>query len=431
MRKELKRIVSVILATCLCMLLIPNMSIKTMAATTGLTLSELREKYPHGKYWNHADNPGSDNSLNNQDGYTNIPCSQHGVIGTDKQTCNGFMPWGMQLSWQCMGYAEKLGYDATGYSPRSNSNGWYTDYSVSALDNLKAGDIVRYNNDRHSIYITGVEGDTVYFTDCNSDNHCVIRWDVVITKTALRETFSYVRVAPQAVLPGETSCGCSEEYAGIYTCNTDFYDLNIRSGHGTSYDVIGYIPKGAYVTVNSASGNGNDDWAHVTYKGISGYASMQYLKGCTGMYVYNGKWVYVTEGRYDTSYTGMARNVYGWWYIKDGNLDRTFTGMVKNAYGVWYMRKGKLDKSYTGMYIYNGKWIYVNQGRYDTSYTGMARNSYGWWYIKNGNLDRTYTGLVQNEYGWWYFKSGKLDKTYNGVIMFEGNKYMIKNGRVV
>lgn len=78
---------------------------------------------------------------------------------------------------------------------------------------------------------------------------------------------------------GETpeGCDCSEEYAGTYYCTTETADLLIRSGHGTSYSVVGYIPAGAEVTVIKASGDGEDDWAHVFYGGVSGYSSMKYL----------------------------------------------------------------------------------------------------------------------------------------------------------
>ena len=143
-------------------------------------LAALKAKFPDRKYWNHAGNPGASNSVNNQDGYTSTPCPVHGVVGTSKQTCNGFQPGDTQLSWQCMGYAEKCGYDITGYNPRNNAHGWNTSTSSSSLDSLKAGDIVRYKNNGHSIYITAVNGDTVTYTDCNSDGHCIIRWDVTI-----------------------------------------------------------------------------------------------------------------------------------------------------------------------------------------------------------------------------------------------------------
>lgn len=68
-------------------------------------------------------------------------------------------------------------------------------------------------------------------------------------------------------------CTCSSSYAGEYICATTSGPLNIRSGHGTSYASVGTIPHGATVTVTKANGT----WAHVTYNGISGYSSLQYL----------------------------------------------------------------------------------------------------------------------------------------------------------
>ena len=67
-------------------------------------------------------------------------------------------------------------------------------------------------------------------------------------------------------------CHCSASYAGDYTCTSNS-TLNIRSGHGTSCSVIGQIPSGATVYVSKADGT----WAHVSYNGVNGYVSMQYL----------------------------------------------------------------------------------------------------------------------------------------------------------
>ena len=50
--------------------------------------------------------------------------------------------------------------------------------------------------------------------------------------------------------------------------------MNIRSGHGTTYSILGSIPGGAIVTVTK----GNGEWAHITYGGVVGYASMSYLE---------------------------------------------------------------------------------------------------------------------------------------------------------
>ena len=277
MKKILKRSLCMLLTLCLLAAFLPETAVKANAASAGLSISQLRQKYPHGKYWNHAGNPGSSNAVNNQNGYTDIPCSQHGVVGTSKQTCNGFQPGNTQLSWQCMGYAEKLGYDATGYNPRNNANGWKTYTDPSALNNLKPGDIVRYKNNGHSIYVIAVNGDIVTYTDCNSDGHCKIRWDATISKATLRATFTHVRSGP-GVNPEPAPCTCSNVYAGEYVCTTASANLTIRNGHSRTSGKVGSIPSGAVVTVTHASGTGSGDWAHVIYNGVSGYASMEYLK---------------------------------------------------------------------------------------------------------------------------------------------------------
>ena len=180
------RILSVLLILILIAGCLPVLPIS--AAAKGLTLDQLMAKFPDGKYWNGGD----------PDSWTNTPCTHHGNCPYNGSCgCNSFM--GMSI--QCMGFAEKLGYDATGYNPRLNANGWYTYTSVSALNNLKPGDIVRRNG--HSMYVIGVEGETVIYGDCNSRNRsCNIRWGGVTTKSNLRNYFEHVRSAPFPLVSG-------------------------------------------------------------------------------------------------------------------------------------------------------------------------------------------------------------------------------------
>lgn len=63
----------------------------------------------------------------------------------------------------------------------------------------------------------------------------------------------------------------SESYAGSYTVKAT--SLNVRSAPSTSASKVGSIPNGATVKVTS----GNGSWAAVSYNGISGYCSMDYL----------------------------------------------------------------------------------------------------------------------------------------------------------
>ena len=157
----------------------------------------LRDKFPHGKYWNHSPIQGNTayNGQNNQDGWTSTPCPRHGNCGTNSQTCNGYAPDGVENSWQCMGYAYKCGYDVTGFDPRTSSMWKFTENSDD-LKNLKAGDIIRYKNGGHSIYVIDVKENVVTYTDCNSDGHCMICWDSKIDKSDIKKSFSYIVVSP-------------------------------------------------------------------------------------------------------------------------------------------------------------------------------------------------------------------------------------------
>ena len=157
-------------------------------------LNALRSKFPDGKYWNHMPHKGTGKAYNNQDGWTNIPCTKHNsYCGTSEQTCNGYAPSGHETSWQCMGYANKCGYDMTGYDPETSSK-WRKTTDVNYLKKVKKGDIIRYKG--HSVYVIKVDGNMVYFTDCNSDGHCQIKWTRGFEKSHFEKEFDCIRISP-------------------------------------------------------------------------------------------------------------------------------------------------------------------------------------------------------------------------------------------
>ncbi len=65
----------------------------------------------------------------------------------------------------------------------------------------------------------------------------------------------------------------STDAAGTYIVSTDGGSLNLRSYASTSGEVITKMPDGAEVQVIESDGS----WAMVTYNGINGYCSMDYL----------------------------------------------------------------------------------------------------------------------------------------------------------
>ena len=142
----------------------------------------------------------------------------------------------------------------------------------------------------------------------------------------------------------------------------------------------------------------------------------------------SGNWYVYTDGKRDTTYTGVVPNENGWWYAKNGVLDWSYTGVAQNEYGWWYINDGWLNWDYTGVAQNEYGWWYINHGAVDWSYTGVAQNEYGWWYINDGWLNWDYTGVAQNEYGWWYINHGAVDWSYTGVAQNEHGWWYINDG---
>ena len=194
--KTSKRIISFLLTIVMTLSIVPMAAVQSGAAT--VTLQQLQSKYPHGKYWNGG----------NANSYTSNPCTHHGNCSYSGSCgCNSFKGHAIQ----CMGFAYQLAYLVYGGDPYVD---WKSNKNVSALDSLKAGDVVRYKNNGHSIFVAGVSGNTVTYADCNSDGHCKIRWNQTIQKSELRASFSYVDPAPYAWNP--SSGPHTHSYSGRY-----------------------------------------------------------------------------------------------------------------------------------------------------------------------------------------------------------------------
>ena len=236
-----------------------------------MTFTELRGKFPSGKYWNHVSNPGDEKAQNNPDGWTEIPCPERHTdfIDTELQTCNAYWPGEKMIGLQCYGYADKLGLDATGIDPET----WEKNENAEALDALKPADIIRISNGNggeHSIFVLDVDGDDVFYTDCNEGGTCVIRWDQQTTKSALAEQLEYVKRCPSDAFTQDEYCHCSANVSGTYVVTED---VTFYARHCLEGDNYGTIPADATVSVIM----GDADLAHVTYGGQSGYVDPRCL----------------------------------------------------------------------------------------------------------------------------------------------------------
>ena len=149
----------------------------------------LQRMLPQGRYWNHGVNNVQTIRLDNG-AVTTISTSRCNAWSHKKEnfrepqaTCNY-----ANHGYQCHGFAMLLATYVWGSEPTSSAK--VTDRN--AADTLEPGDVVRYLNDKHTIFILKVEQGTVYFADCNWGHTCRIRWNGKISAANLKKTFSYV-----------------------------------------------------------------------------------------------------------------------------------------------------------------------------------------------------------------------------------------------
>jgi len=79
---------------------------------------------------------------------------------------------------------------------------------------------------------------------------------------------------PQAPSTGAAQWEGSDEYAGIYTTKDVKTYLNIRSGPGTNYQIVGKVDAGETVEVKKGDGK----WAQIEHNGVKGYCSMDFIE---------------------------------------------------------------------------------------------------------------------------------------------------------
>lgn len=161
-------------------------------------MTKLQNKFPNEKYWNHVGM-----SVDNSDGYTSSPCDAklHKIKdgrhtnGTNGCTCNHFACKGHLSAAQCMGFANKLGYDVFGdttWTLHTNSG--------KAYQEIKVGDIVRISGS-HSVFIIAKNGNVVTVGEANYKPNCEISWGRTIDLTTVTIT-NYERADNYATVLG-------------------------------------------------------------------------------------------------------------------------------------------------------------------------------------------------------------------------------------
>lgn len=141
-----------------------------------------QKKFPTGTYWNDGGN-------NNQ--VTQRPCIHdddrycaYNSVGCESNLYLGMVA-GMQVAgYQCHGFALKVAQDLYGSLKK-----WKY---VESYRTIHAGDVIRINNNSHTIIVTKVYSGSIQYADCNSTGDCQIQWGKTMSRQALRKAFTYM-----------------------------------------------------------------------------------------------------------------------------------------------------------------------------------------------------------------------------------------------
>lgn len=160
------------------------------------------------------------------------------------------------------------------------------------------------------------------------------------------------------------------------------------------------------------------NWYYMEDGRLSSNASKTVKPAC-------GSWWYVSGWKIDFSFTGFGKNGDDLWYVKDGQVQFGYTGVARGTdqYGntsTYYVTNGRVDKSFDGLAYgsYNGDegWINFCDGKPKYSYENLVEYNGAWWKMSGYMIDLDYTGAASNESGTWYVRNGQVDFGYTGVI---------------
>ena len=105
---------------------------------------------------------------------------------TNSCKCGGYYVYIGNGKWyreagQCHGYALMLCREVFGSDPYYVSP---DDWEDTDIDHIQPGDIIR-ESVGHTLFITGVDNNNVYYTDCNWTGHCQVQWNASKNKDSI------------------------------------------------------------------------------------------------------------------------------------------------------------------------------------------------------------------------------------------------------
>ena len=283
---------------------------------------------------------------------------------------------GSVKDWYKLSYNGKTGYMAAQYVRITPTSSYSTAKSgtVSGSDvRLRMGPSTDFAaistlSKGASVKISGETG-SWYEVSCNGEYGYMSKDYIKIVSTASTSTVEKL------------------DQIGIVTGD----GVRMRSGAGTSYSTIGYYNRGIQLQVTGKTGS----WYAVSYNGLSGYMSTDYVRLSTGSAV-AGQIVATAKQYLGTPYVygGSSPRGFdcsGFMYYLYGQYGYS---LWRGAGGQWNNNGTKVDKSqlqpgdlvffsdsvdpigHVGMYIGNGQFIHASSGKGCVVITSLSSSYY-------------------------------------------------------
>lgn len=200
-------------------------------------------------------------------------------------------------SWECVAYAKRICYGVFGTHWNTweryvrNADNEHYDGIDPDLSNLSIGDCLRFDRkdgNCHMIFVTGIEGDTIYFTDGNWIGYNIVRWDGKISKSdLLNNKDRYYHSYRHAVNYTDVFPSFSEEW--VWDDQQKFWKYQLTDGSFAkgwrNIENVKYFFKEDNSLVHSCWYPIDEEWYHFDKQGI-----MQ-----TGWLEDDANWYYLDE----------------------------------------------------------------------------------------------------------------------------------------
>lgn len=208
-------------------------------------LANAQARFKQGEYF--AGNDGAYSNLTatsstllcrgtNNAGTTCVAQGYCGYSGACTCSCGTYYYGGTARCWQCWAFACQIGYDIFGLDSFS---GWNKHRNAASIT---AGDIIRFSwstgYQPHSIFVTKVVGNTVYYADSNASGPCQVNWNNTRSVSSIQSLLNNRSDAEFAIYHAPNSNVGKNPTSYKYTTVTEgtYYIKNVYSGNYLSVE---------------------------------------------------------------------------------------------------------------------------------------------------------------------------------------------------